>query len=75
MIELIGIISILVGIFWMLKLTINNKPIVFLKLAEKVTSFYINQEGKYELGTDTCSVCGVLAFVHLSRKEVRPCPP
>ncbi len=51
MIELIGIISILVGIFWMLKLTINNKPIVFLKLAGKETSFYINQEGKYAIST------------------------
>jgi len=51
MIEIIGITSIILGIFWLLKLTINNKPITFLKLTNKKSSFYINNEGKYVIST------------------------
>lgn len=51
MIGNIGMILIFIGIIWLVKLTINNKPISYIKLTEKEKSFYFNDEGKYAIST------------------------
>ena len=51
MVEYIGILLILLGLYWLYKLTINNKPVLFFNFTDNEKSVYINNIGNYAVST------------------------